>query len=80
MRWKEVRNREPDTDNIVISGICEYTGKPVEVTSAFGGKVECTTDLQKTYRFKGFKCSLEGEGGYPNPSCEDVCPLIRKKH
>ena len=80
MRWKEVRNGEPDTDNIVISGVCEYTGKMVEVTSVFGGRVEYKTDLQKTYRFKGFKCSLQGEPGYPKPSCIDVCPLIWKKH
>lgn len=80
MRWKEVRNGEPNTDNIVISGICKYTGKMAEVTSVFGGSVECKTDLQKTYRYKGFKCSLQGEGGYPNPACGDACPLIRKKY
>ena len=76
MAWKEVRNGQPDTYNTKMSGICKQTGKTAEVISFFGGKVECKTDLQKTYRFKGFRCNLQEE----NPSCIDECPLIQKEH
>lgn len=79
MAWKEVRNGEPDNYNTKNIGICKLTGESAEVTSFFGGRVECPTDLQKTYRFKGYKCSLQ-KTGCQNPACIDVCPLIQKEH
>lgn len=75
MAWKEIRNGEPDTYKITTPGICKQTGKTAEVTSFFCGRIECKTDLQKTYGFKGFGCSLHAE----NPSCVDMCPLIQKE-
>lgn len=81
MAWKEVRNGEPDNYNTKNSGVCKLqTGKRAEVTSFFCGRVECKADLQKTYRFKGYKCSLQEDTGYQDPACLDVCPLIQKKH
>lgn len=78
MAWEEVRN--DGNYNTKISGICKHTGERAEVTSFFSGRVECKTDLQKTYRFKGYKCSLQEQSGYPNPACLDVCPFIQKEH
>ena len=78
MAGKIVRNGEPDFYNTKISGICKLTGESAEVTSFFGGRVECKTDLQKTYRFKGYKCSLQ-KAGCQNPACMDVCRLIQKE-
>ena len=79
MAWNVIRNGETDSTNIKNSGICKLYAKQVEVTSFFGGIIECRTDLQKTYRFKGYKCSLQ-EGRYHNPACMDSCPLIQKKY
>lgn len=75
MAWKEVRNGEPDTYSTKMTGDCKQTGENAEVTSFFNGRKECKTDLQKTYRFAGYRCSL----GHSNPSCVDVCPLIQKE-
>lgn len=80
MSWKEIHNGENDTYNTTTPGICKLFRKRAEVTSLFRGTVECRTDLQKTYRFKGYKCSLQEENGFPNPICMDVCPLIQKEH
>lgn len=80
MDRKEMRNGESVSCEATYSGICKFYGKPAEVTSFFNGTVECKTDLQKTYRFKRHKCSLQKENGFPNPACIDECPLIRKEH
>jgi hypothetical protein len=80
MKWKIVRNGEPDFYDTHITGTCKRTGETAEVTSCFSGKKECKTDLQKTYRFLGYKCSLQTKDGYQDPACLDVCPLIRKEH
>ena len=79
MAWKEIRNGEPTVRNISISGICKLSGMQSEVISFFHGAVECKTDAQKTYRFKGYKCSLQEQNGHQNPACMDVCPLIQKE-
>ena len=80
MAWKVVRNGEPDTYNTKVTGTCKQTGDTAEVTSFFSGRVECKTDLQKTYRFKGYKCSLQEDSDYQDPTCVNVCPLIQKEH
>lgn len=80
MSWKEMHNGEADTFNTTNSGICKLFREQAEVTSFFRGTVECRTDLQKTYRFKGYKCSLQEKNGFPNPSCMDGCPLIQKEY
>ena len=80
MAWKEIRNRELVVLNTTNSGICKFSGGRAEVTSFFSGTVECKTDLQKTYRFNGYKCSLQEERGLSNPACMDECPLIQKEH
>lgn len=79
MAWKEIRNGEPAFRNTSNSGICKLYGMQAEVISFFHGTVECKTDVQKTYRFKGYKCSLQEQGEYSNPTCMDECPLIQKK-
>ena len=79
MAWKEIRNGEPAFFDTANSGICKFSGKRAEVTSFFRGTVECKTDLKKTYRFKGYKCSLQETDGFPNPACIDECPLIEKR-
>jgi len=80
MAWKEIRNGEPTSPQTTLSGICKFSGKKAEVTTFFRGTVECQTDLQKTYRFKGYKCTLQEEKGYQNPDCVNVCPLIQKEY
>ena len=79
MDWDVIRKGEPDSTNIKNFGICMLYAKQAEVTSFFRGTIECRTDLQKTYRFKGYKCSLQ-ETSYPHPACMDSCPLIQKKY
>lgn len=76
---KEIRNGEPVYRNTTNSGICKRSGKKAEVTSFFIGSVECRTDLGKTYRFKGYKCSLNEKSGHINPACLNECPLIQKE-
>ena len=77
---KTVRNGEETIQNITCSGTCKFFGCRAEVASVFYGTMECKTDLQKTYRFKGYKCSLQKEHGFSNPACMDECPLIQKEH
>ena len=80
MGWNKMHNVEADNPHITHSGICKYNGKQAEVTSFFSGIIECKTDLQKTYRFKGYKCSLQEKKGVPDLVCIDECPLIRKEY
>lgn len=80
MLWKEIRNGELGSRNITNLGICKFSGEKAEVTSFFSATVECKTDWQPTYLFKGYKCSLQEECGFPNPACTDECPLIQKEH
>ena len=80
MVWKEIRNGELDSLKTTNSGICKFFGEGAEVTSFFSDAVGCKTDLQKTYRFKGYKCSLQEEHGFLNIACKDDCPLIQKEH
>lgn len=78
MGWKETRNENLISPKTINSGICRFCGKQAEVTSFFRGSIECKTDSQETYRFKGYKCSLQEEKGSTNPACIDECPLIQK--
>lgn len=80
MTWKERCNGEQTFLDTTYSGICKICGKRAEVTSFFSSSMECKTDLQKTYRFRGYKCSLQGEKDFLDPACMDECPLIRKEH
>lgn len=80
MAWKEIHNAESDSPKTKLSGICKLSGKQAEVCSFFYGVVECKTDLQKTLRFKGYKCSLQEETGFQNLACMDECPLIQKEY
>ncbi len=80
MAWNEIRNGEPSSCNTTNIGICKLSGEQAEVTSFYRGSVECKTDAIKTYRFKGYRCSLQEQGGYPNPTCLDMCPLIQKEY
>lgn len=77
---KEIRNGEPVFRNITNTGICKQSARMAEVTSIFKGSVERRTDLQKTYRFKTYKCSYQEESGYSNPACMNECPLIQKEY
>lgn len=79
MAWNEIRNGESAFSRTRNSGICKFYGKRAEVTSFFSSTMECKTDLQKTYRFKGYKCSLKDEKGFPDPACVNECPLIQKE-
>lgn len=80
MAWKEIHNGEPNSYNITNSGICKRDERQAKVTSFFVGNNECRTDLQKTYHFSGYNCSLQEENGYQNPSCMENCLLIRKEY
>ena len=80
MTWKEMCNGEQSSLEVKYLGNCKFCGKRVEVTSFFSSSMECKTDLQKTYRFKGYKCNLQEEKGFFNPACMHECPLIRKEH
>lgn len=77
---KEIHNGEPASRKITLSGICKLDKRQADVTSFFSGTMECKTDLQKTYRFQGYKCSLQLKNVFSNPACMDECPLIRKKY
>lgn len=80
MGWEITRNRENAVSNTTITGFCRLYEENAEVTSFYRCRIECKTDLQETYSFKGYKCSLEEKNGVINPSCVDNCPFIRKKH
>ena len=77
---KEIRNGEPTFIETIQPGICKRFGKKAEVTSCFMGTVECRTDLQKTYRFKTYKCSLQQGTRHMDLTCMDECPLIQKEY
>lgn len=77
---KEIRNGEPTSRNTTNTGICKLSGMQAEVTSFYIGSIECKTDAMKTYRFKGYKCSLQEKTCHLNPACIDVCPLIQKEY
>lgn len=79
MAWQIIRNGEPDTRQTTCSGICKRYKKPAEVTTFFHGSILHKMDLQKTYRFSGYRCSLTEEIGYTHPACKDDCPLIQKE-
>jgi hypothetical protein len=76
---KVIRNGEPNTRKITYTGTCKQCGKQAEVTSFFNGSVMHRMDLQKTYHFAGYSCSLQKETGYSNPACRDKCSLIQKE-
>ena len=79
MAWKEKRNEGSSSHGIPHSGPCEFCGKLANVTSFFSRTFECKTDLQKTYRFKGYICDVQNEKGYSDPACMDKCSLIQKE-
>ena len=79
MKYKENRKVEPIYEKITKSGICSLCGEYAEVTSMFRGSIEHRNDLQGTYRFKGYKCSMEVKNRHQNPMCLDLCLLIQKE-
>ena len=60
-------------------GKCKISGEEATVTSRFIGSYVCKTDLQKSYRFVGYNCSLMGKNVFSDPTCMDKCPLIQKE-
>jgi hypothetical protein len=80
MRGKVIRNGEPAFPSVTYSGPCKLDGRNADVTSYFRCSKECRTDLQKTYRFSGYKCSLQEEKDHTNPACMGSCPLIQKEY
>lgn len=80
MRWKKMTDKEEIFPKTTCSGTCKLYGQQAEVTSFFCGTVECRTDLQRTYRFKGYKCSLQEKNDFHNPVCMEECFLIQKEY
>ena len=80
MSWTMVRNSEANSLSIPSLGKCPRFDKNATVTSFFVGNVVCKTDLQKTYRFVGVKCSLlEGTEEESFSPCMEDCPLAVRK-
>lgn len=83
MVWKEVHNSETDIRNDSFFGFCPKVNKQATVTVYSVGSRYCKTDLQKTYRQSGFRCSLRDEGkGMEECCCLDIkeCPLVPDKY
>lgn len=81
MGWKIVRNSNPDFREDCFTGACPRFGKTATITIKSVGSVLCKTDLQKTYRKLGMKCSLlDGTNGVGFSSCMDECPLELEKY
>ena len=80
MGRKKMTNRGAISPSITCSGTCKFYGQQAGVTSFFSGTMECRTDLQKTYRFKGYKCSLQEKNVFHNPACLEECFLIQKEY
>lgn len=77
MAWKEIHNGEPDFRKIPFYGICPKYNKEVTVTVFYLGTKICKTDLQKTYRKSGLKCSLlDGTNEASFSACTINCPLV----
>ena len=65
---------------IETHGKCKRSGEEATVTSRFLGSFECKTDLQKTYHFVGYTCSLIRKNAFIDPACMDECKLIQKEY
>ena len=76
--YKENNNGKPIRSKVTHSGICKFYEKRADVTSFFIASLGGKTDLQRTYNYKGYKCSLQVEGCFPNPACIHECHLIQK--
>lgn len=80
MGWTRINNSEPDSLERRYSGICPQMDKPAEVTTYYWGSKWCKTDLQKTYRRSGMKCSLLEETGKVSCSCIRNCPFVSEEY
>ena len=81
MAWKIIRNSEPEFRDYTFCGKCPLSGKEAEVTVHCVGTLMCRSDLQKTYRPSGYKCSLLMQGNHRLSSqCMESCPLIPEKY
>ena len=81
MAWKIARNSELDYREDCFTGTCPRYGKKATITIKSVGSVMCKTDLQKTYRKSGMKCTLldeKKEVGFS--SCMEKCPLEPEKY
>ena len=81
MAWKIICNSEPDFREDCFSGMCPKFGKKATMTIKSVGSVMCNTDLQKTYRKSGMKCSLlDGTNEVCFSSCMEKCLLEPEKY
>lgn len=81
MAWKIIRNAEPVFRDDSFSGKCPKFGKNAIITINSVGSVYCKTDLQKTYRKAGIKCSLlEGTKEDSFSFCMENCPVVPEKY
>lgn len=81
MAWKIARNSELDFREESFTGMCPRFGKKATITIKSVGSVMSKTDLQKTYRKSGIKCSLlDGTTGVGISFCTEKCPLEPEKY
>lgn len=81
MAWKIIRNSEPDFREECFTGMCQRFGKTATITIISVGSMMCKTDLQKTYRKSGMRCSLlDGTNGGGSSPCMKDCPLQPEKY
>lgn len=79
MGLKIIRNGEPNFKKIDIPGVCPRCHKEVIISEHYSGQMMCQTDLNKTYHFSGYSCSLQKEDPEIPRSCLMNCPLVTKK-
>ena len=81
MAWNIIRNSEPATRTDSFSGECPKFRKTATITIHSTGSVYCKTDLQKTYRKSGARCSLlECTNESAFSPCMENCPLVPEKY
>lgn len=80
MAWKIINNSEPDCYKEEFSAECPKYHQTTTITRHFTGTKWCKTDLQKTYHFSGYKCTLlEDRSAHGFSPCAETCPLVQGK-
>lgn len=77
MGYKEIRNLEPPIKEECFWGRCKRFGEKATVIVHYRGSTWCETDIHKTYRKAGVKCSLlEGTNEAKFSPCMENCSLV----
>lgn len=78
-KWYAIQN--PIFVKIVLLACVRDSAKKASITIKSVGSVMCKTDLQKTYRKSGMKCTLlDGTNEVGFSCCIEKCPLEPEKY